>query len=378
MKHVVAKHQTRILFLDNIRVFLTVVIIFHHAAIAYGGLGDWAIKEVATDGISPILLAFFNAINQSYIMPVFFILAGYFTPHSLEKKGAAKFLLTRFARLGIPILIYTTLLLNLNTYILNGFVKGIPFQIQYEYDPGHLWFLQVLFFFSFVYVLLNKFTKWGYVGINEDITQNRFPSNKHLFLTIVTLSGLTFLVRTVFPVGSWFLHIQPAYIIQYGFSFFLGALVYNSNLFRQLGKNQAHLWGRITLGMLPFFFVFLIAGGGSVSKANFAVFMGGFNWQSITYAFWETVLLIGITLYLLYFFRERFNQSKEGTKFLAGNAFTVYIIHQTILFATQTLLLPIEIHTVLKFFISSVVTVVVSLLISIPLRRIPFANRVLG
>lgn len=378
MKLINAEPKTRIFFLDNFRVFLTVLVIFHHAAIAYGGTGDWPIQEPATDAISPIFLVFFNAINQSYFMSAFFLLAGYFTPHSLEKKGGTKFLSDRLVRLGTPILIYTILIINLNSYIVNNFVRGIPYQMRIEYDPGHLWFLQALFLFALVYVLLNKFTKWGAANKDDGLKQDPFPTDKFLFLSVAFLAILTFFVRTKFPVGEWFLWVQPAHFVYYIFSYFAGVLAYRSDWFSRLGKEQAHRWGRIALGMTPLFFVLFIAGGGLESDANLANFLGGFYWQAIAYALWETFLLIGITLYLLYFFRERFNHANEVTKFLAGSAYTVYIIHQTILFVAQTLLLPIEIHTVLKFFISSVVTVVVSLLISIPLRRIPFANKVLG
>jgi len=48
--------------------------------------------------ISPILLSLFNIINQSYFMSAFFLLAGYFTPFSLERKGIKQFLIDRLIR----------------------------------------------------------------------------------------------------------------------------------------------------------------------------------------------------------------------------------------------------------------------------------------
>tara|TARA_B110000483_G_C18151807_1_gene525759 strand:- start:486 stop:839 length:354 start_codon:yes stop_codon:yes gene_type:complete len=73
-------------------------------AIVYGGSGDWYWRE-APDA-SSIPLVFFNALNQSFFMGFFFLLAGYFTPQSLEKKGLGPFLTDRLKRLGIPLLSY--------------------------------------------------------------------------------------------------------------------------------------------------------------------------------------------------------------------------------------------------------------------------------
>ena len=112
-----AKPRTRLFYLDNLRIYLTVLVILHHAALAYGGSGNWSVRDPAVDAISPNLLGFFNALNQSYFMSAFFLLAGYFTPRSFERKGALQFLIDRLIRLGIPILVYTTLILNLTDYL---------------------------------------------------------------------------------------------------------------------------------------------------------------------------------------------------------------------------------------------------------------------
>ena len=74
----------RLYFLDNLRIYLTILVIFHHAALAYGGGRSWYVgRDPMTDEISPIFLTLFDIINQSYFMSAFFLLAGYFTPLSL-------------------------------------------------------------------------------------------------------------------------------------------------------------------------------------------------------------------------------------------------------------------------------------------------------
>ena len=75
-----AKPPARLFHLDNLRIYLTILVILHHTAISYGGAGDWTIIDPSVDDISPIFLTLFTAVNQSYFMSAFFLLAGYFTP----------------------------------------------------------------------------------------------------------------------------------------------------------------------------------------------------------------------------------------------------------------------------------------------------------
>jgi fucose 4-O-acetylase-like acetyltransferase len=71
-------------------------------------------------------------------MSAFFLLAGYFTPRSFERKGSKQFLIDRLIRLGIPIAIYTTILVNINEYILDVCYRYVKYNTKVEYDPGHL------------------------------------------------------------------------------------------------------------------------------------------------------------------------------------------------------------------------------------------------
>ena len=72
-------------------------------AITYGASGLWFYQEREPSGApSSLLLTTFAATNQAYLMGFLFLLAGYFTPASLERKGYGRFLGDRFLRLGLP------------------------------------------------------------------------------------------------------------------------------------------------------------------------------------------------------------------------------------------------------------------------------------
>ncbi len=75
--------RPRLHFLSNLRIFLTTLVIFHHTAIPYGGLGSWDFHSRCFPSISPTL-AIFNAMDQTFFMALFMWMAGYFMHRELS------------------------------------------------------------------------------------------------------------------------------------------------------------------------------------------------------------------------------------------------------------------------------------------------------
>ncbi len=381
--------QTRYYYLDKLRIFLTILVILHHAAIAYGGSGGWAIKEAASDPISPIIFTLFNAINQSFFMSAFFLLAGYFTPRSYEEKGPLKFIKDRLIRLGIPLALFILIIQPINLYvILNFAVNGTEswsflevLQYQYTYftlNFGHLWFLLVLLIFAGVYVVFRVLTDRYFPQKSIHIFRDKFPPNRVIFLSIGLLSFLNFLIRLFFPVDEWFFFFQFAHIIHYTFSFYCGVLAYRGDCFSQISSSHARYWGIISLITILISPLILLLGG-ALENGNYNVFKGGITWQALIYTIWESILLIGIPIWLIYMFRERFTHHGQVYKNLAANVYTVYIIHQPILIALNVAFLSVAIPTVVKFISISLITVSLCFLLShFIFRKIPYAKHVLG
>ena len=366
----------RLFYLDNLRVYLTILVILHHAAMAYSGTGEWSIVDPAIDAISPIFLIFFTAINQSYFMSAFFLLAGYFTPRSLDKKGKANFIKDRLIRLGIPLLLFNAINLNINEYLYTVYYLKKPFSLKFTYSPAHLWFLQALLIFTIIYVVYRVLADWIAPNTKFQYYQDRFPPNSTLVWSIIILTVLTFAVRLIFPVGSKVAGLQLGHFVHYAFSYYVGIMAQHGDWFNRLKKRQARQWGIISLIVIPLILVLMI--GGSSFQKNIIKFLGGMHWQAFGYALWETILFIGITVILLYFFRERFNKTGALLRFMAKNVYTVYIIHLTLVWGMNILFLSISIPTILKFFLVSLVTIPLSFLLSSLIRKIPYASRALG
>ena len=149
---------SRELYIDRLRSVMTVFVVLHHTAITYGAPGGWYYNELHPSGsVSSLLLTFFVATNQAYFMGFFFLLAGYFTPPSLERKGYGRFLGDRFLRLGLPLLAYIFFLNPLTAALLRAY-EGKGFWPTFAYywqhaiiGAGPLWFAQALLMFSLGY-----------------------------------------------------------------------------------------------------------------------------------------------------------------------------------------------------------------------------------
>src|ERR1700690_3200769 len=92
-RHPAAAHG-RLHFMDNLRVALTILIVFQHASFAYASANWW----YYTDPQQQPLLASFFVVNRSFRMSLFFLIAGYFMPYVLDRKGPWLYLRDRSLR----------------------------------------------------------------------------------------------------------------------------------------------------------------------------------------------------------------------------------------------------------------------------------------
>ena len=186
-------------------------------------------------------------------------------------------------------------------------------------------------------------------------------------------------MRIRFPVGRWVLPgVQPAHLVHYVFCYASGVLAYRGDWLRRLGRAQARRWGLVALAMLPLFVGGGVLGGALEGEAGFARFLGGWHWQALGYAFWESVMCVAVLTYVLWFFRERVNRSSALLRRLAGSAYTVYILHQPVLIAANILLLRAPMPSTVKFALVALIVPPLCFALADVVRRIPGARRVLG
>jgi len=87
-----ATERVRLFFVDHLRVALTMLVVVHHVSVIYGANTlFYYVEPPAKDSLAYLRLLVFELINQEYFLGFFFLLSGYFTPGSFERKGPEAF-----------------------------------------------------------------------------------------------------------------------------------------------------------------------------------------------------------------------------------------------------------------------------------------------
>src|SRR6266581_7576926 len=146
----------RLLFLDNLRIVLICGVLVNHLNDTYGAIGAWEYHDLVTNLLTGTLLSILHGILMACGMGFFFLLAGYFTPGSYDRKGRRVFLQGRLVRLGLPLLLYDLLIQPLVVYLAGGLPGSYwsfygTFLLQLRGITGVVWFLAVLLLFDLLF-----------------------------------------------------------------------------------------------------------------------------------------------------------------------------------------------------------------------------------
>lgn len=191
--------SSRTTYLDNLKIFLTILVIAHHACQAYTIGGDWIVKDLD----SASWLSSFLCVNMTFFMGAFFFVSGYFVPKSLQNKSIKEYIIKRAKRLLIPIVFLILVVVPLYYYIaychaIKHYISFFDFYIEIywkqemvSYDHG--WFLISLFIYSMLYILIRKFSDRIKVELTGFL----------VCILIIVMSIFTFLIRLAYPIDKW-------------------------------------------------------------------------------------------------------------------------------------------------------------------------------
>jgi surface polysaccharide O-acyltransferase-like enzyme len=377
------KTSTRLLFIDNIRVFLTILVILHHLMIIYSGTGDFTYTEGRQDVVSEALGGWFCATNQAYFMGLFLLISAYFVPGSYDRKGAGRFVKDRLIRLGIPLVLYSWVINPLFVYVFFYQDISMPFWRFFpkEYfksnaliGAGPLWFVEVLLIFSFLDVLWRLLTR---ARSSEPAVETAFPGNGSIALFALLLGIAGFVARLVFVMDAYNfgpLNLQFAFFAQYIALFVVGLIAYRRNWLLGLPDKTGRLWLRIAI-LLVLSWAPMMVLNGAINDDN--SFKGGWNWQALMYALWESFLCLSMCVGLIYAFRRYLNHRGKVAGFLVPNAYTAYIIHAPVIVILAYAVRDVTLYPLLKWVLVALLAVPLIFGLSSVVRKLPHTDRVL-
>jgi surface polysaccharide O-acyltransferase-like enzyme len=363
----------RFAWIDNLRALMIILVVMIHAAVTYSGIGGWYYKENEQVGMgSTLFFAFFMTFTQAYFMSLLFMISGYFTRKSLEKKSTGKFLAGRFYRLGVPLLIYVFILHPLNVKMVYPDLDLMKFYREGIVDldffswTGPMWFVEALLIFTIIYLLIRKIPLIG-----RSISWE--PKAKSIGFLILLITALAFVTRIFFPIGTDVTNLQLCYFPAYIVMFFYGIVVHKQGIFGKIEYQKAIRWLIISVAVgVPVWLLIIIFGG--PLKGSMLI-EGGLNWPAFCYALWESFFCVTFTFSLTGIFLHRFNRQNTLQHFLSDNAFGVFVFHAPVLIGLSLLLKGMILPPVLKFLLVFVLAVTAAFLVSWLIRRIPPLRR---
>jgi glucan biosynthesis protein C len=376
------RERARLIFIDNLRVLLITLVIMVHLSVTYGGEGSWYYKEAEPDTISSVVLTWHNAAGQAFFMGFLFMISGYFTPVSYERKGPRRFLKDRLLRLGIPMLFFD--------YVINPLIACVlltsidkrydsvwPFLTEYfgefHIGTGPLWFVETLLIFAAIYVVWRLLAK-PVAGQSD----GKIPGNMAIAVFALGVGIVTFVVRIWLPIGWAFepLNMQFPFFPQYICFFVVGIIAYRRNWFMRIPAAMGKLWLYIAIVFIVVIFPILFVAGGA-PEGNVSAFLGGVHWQCFAYALWEQFFGVAMIVGLLVLFRERLTSQGKLARAMSASSYTAYIIHAPVIILLALAMRPINLYPLVKFGLAVCIAVPACFGLGNVIRKLPLARRIL-
>lgn len=230
--------------LGYLRAFITLLVVAHHAVLAYH---PYAPAPTAMDAPGWLWTAFpvvdahrfagvdlFVGFNDAFFMALMFLLSGLFTWPSLRRKAAAPYVGSRLLRLGVPFLWAAALVAPLAyypTYLQSG-GEGVAGFVQTwlglgAWPAGPAWFLWVLLVFDAIAALVYRLAPDGPDALGRWLSL-RSPLACFGVLAVVASSAYLVLALIVDPfqwahAGPFF--VQTSRVLLYACYFAVGVVL---------------------------------------------------------------------------------------------------------------------------------------------------------
>ena len=348
-KELATKKKKRVHWMDNLRTIIIFLVVLYHVGGVYESAGLWGFFWIVDDPATISWVGIVGIAFDIFIMPTMFLIAGYLTPISLERKGAWVFITSKLKRLMLPWLLAVLTLIPLYKIIFL-YSRGLPqenwttyFHITNPNSQNWLWFLPLLFVFNLLYLLLTKLNvrfdklsiKWAVVGL--------------------------FVIGVIYSmgIGSWLgfrswtltplLDFENEKMLVYFLYFLIGVLAFRHNIFAELPKKKTMYTIANAVGWLPVT-VHIFVRIWPFFTPNPAEFEITPLYRLIWWISFHAGAISMVYLMVESFWRYVDKPGKLwGT--LCQNSYGVYIIHVIMIGIFGTLLLNTDLLAVLKYLL---------------------------
>jgi peptidoglycan/LPS O-acetylase OafA/YrhL len=380
-----------------LRAFVTLLVIAHHAVLAYHPYAPPPPTSLSSDPMLwqafPVVdsqrwpgVDVFVGFNDAFFMSLMFFVSGLFVWPSLQRKGPGLFVRDRLRRLGIPFVVAAGLLAPL-AYLPSYLQTGAEFRLGDfsrvwlslpHWPSGPAWFLWMLLAFDCVAAALTRVVpSWGAV-LGSFVGRLQRPAT--VFWLLVAASAVAYLPLAIgLDPGRWTslgpFSFQVSRPLHYAVYFFAGAGVGASGLGVGLlakGQKLAQRWPVWVLASLAAFLVTVVCFLVALSRGDTA---GKGTWAVVDVTF---VLSCAASSFALLSVFARFARRNRVGDSLAANAYGMYITHYFLVSWLQYALLGAALSGAAKGTLVFLGAVLLSWLLTAALRRIPAVSSVIS
>jgi len=381
------QRSDRMVAFDYLRTFGVMLVVLHHTILAYSNFGflnpydPMATYSPVVDGEKSIVFDLLVRLNDSFMMPLLFLVSGLFVWSGLQRRGTRQYLFTRLKRLGIPFL-FGVLIVPVAFYptmLEIDLVFGIEKSFGAFYfdfirggfsQAGPLWFVWVLFAFDVLAATAYAISRSS--GSPDSKRSRPLVDRPGLFaVALFTLSVAAYIpmikavdVSRWAGVGPFKVQISRLflYLVYFVAGVAMGARGLGRSAFRKDGPVAKYWW---VWGFLSLAAVFAIA----------FPFMTIWTLPLEPYVVLaETVLVV---MALVAVFLRFVRKSAPVFSSLNANGFGIYIVHYAVVIWLQYAILRVELNAWLKAAVVFIGGITICWCLVAATRRISAVRRII-
>lgn len=362
--------------MDNLRALAMLLGVFFHAAIAYSPIFNeiWFASNSSHSAAMDAVAWF----THLFRMPLFFLIAGFFSGYMIEKRGINGLLKNRALRILLPLVIFLPLVV-FSFIVLVGWalanvanpspilqffamMADVPDAPEPPPSTIHLWFLYNLVQFYIIYALLYRF---GVLAMNW--TKILGNAKFVLFALPLLMVPALFTQSSPYPAPEQFLPKLWSFGY-FGLFFLLGSFIFkNQSLINKVRPFAPwSLFGSIVL------YIFVYRNfPATIGLQDVLAFQAGPSpsWKHFGVSTLEAYISVHMTFVCLVAGKALLDKANVTFRFIADSSYWIYIIHLPVLWAIQFRLLDTEWNLWIEFAIASFGTLIIGLISYIVLIR---------
>jgi len=373
---------------DYMRSFGVLLVLLHHSVLAYVTFGflnppdPMATFSPIVDGAKWAGFDRIALVNDTFFMPLLFLVSGLFVWQSLKNRGVVSFFLGRLKRLGIPFVIGLLVLIPLAFYptmleikLVYGISQGFgAFWLNFVKGglttPGPFWFIWLLLAFdilaALVYAVSSKLLS------QSNRARNLLLDNPLVF--VAALFGLSIAayipMSNAFGPSAWTgigpFQMQISRVFVYLLYFLAGVVLGSRGLDRSAFRSDGPI--------AKYWWAWVLAGAASYAGLTW-IFTANPTSPFVRYVFLaEMVLMVTALTALFARFAGRGNRILNS---LSANSYGMYLVHYLVIIWLQYAVLRTSMAVGWKFAIVFVGGTAACWAATAAARRIPAVRNVI-